>query len=268
VFPLWLNAAATKPNVSAGALAVLTDNYQHKVIPEDVFAYIAAVAAHPAYTDRFATDLVQPGLRIPLTADPTLFAEAVSLGREVIWLYTFGERLVDPGAGRPAGPPRMAKGAGPTIPSSGGIPSTPQDMPDTIAYDTAARRLWVGKGHIDNVAPEVWAYQVSGMQVLTQWFSYRKRDRRRPLIGDKRPPSPLGDIQPDHWLSEYTTELMNVLHVLGRLVMLEPKQANLLDQICVGPLVAGDEIRDANGAATGREKPAEVQDDRQRTLLH
>jgi hypothetical protein len=127
--------------------------------------------------------------------------------------------------------------------------------------------LWVGKGHIDNVAPEVWAYEVSGMHVLTQWFSYRKRNRQRPLIGDKRPPSPLGDIQPDRWLAEYTAELMNVLHVLGRLVMLEPKQADLLDRICAAELVAGDVISKANAAVAGGAKPADVQDDRQTSLL-
>jgi hypothetical protein len=128
--------------------------------------------------------------------------------------------------------------------------------------------LWVGKGHIDNVPPDVWAYEGSGMQVLTQWFSYRKRDRRRPLIGDKRPPSPLGDIQPDHWLAEYTTELMNVLHVLGRLVMLEANQADLLDRICGGPLVASDAISTANVAARGKATPGDVQDDRQSSMLH
>ncbi len=62
--------------------------------------------------------------------------------------------------------------------------------------------------------------------MLTQWFSYRKRNRERPIIGDRRPPSKLGDIQPDHWLAEYTTELLNVLHVLALLVELEPAQAS------------------------------------------
>jgi hypothetical protein len=42
---------------------------------------------------------------------------------------------------------------------------------------------------------------------VSQWFSYRKRNRERPIIGDRRPPSKLGVIQPDHWLAEYTTEL-------------------------------------------------------------
>jgi hypothetical protein len=65
-------------------------------------------------------------------------------------------------------------------------------------------------------------------------FSYRGRDRSRPIIGDRRPPSPLGDIQPAGWLAEYTTELLNVLNVLGLLIKLEPKQADFLKRVCAG----------------------------------
>ena len=48
----------------------------------------------------------------------------------------------------------------------------------------------------------------------------------------------LGNIQPDHWLAEYTTELINVLNVLGLLVEIEPKQAELLERICSGPTLS------------------------------
>ena len=81
----------------------------------------------------------------------------------------------------------------------------------------------------------MWQYEVSGKRVLTQWFNYRKKNRERPIIGDRRPPSKLGDIQPDHWLAEYTTELLNVLNVLALLVSMEPAPANLLEAICGGP---------------------------------
>jgi hypothetical protein len=58
------------------------------------------------------------------------------------------------------------------------------------------------------------------------------------MIGDKRAPSPLEKIQPDGWLAEYTEDLLNLLNVLGRLIALEPRQADLLDRIVAGPLVA------------------------------
>ena len=108
-------------------------------------------------------------------------------------------------------------------------------MPDEMGYNESKNRLLVGTGFIDHVPEAVWRYEVSGKRVLTQWFSYRKKNRERPIIGDRRPPSKLGDIQPDHWLAEYTTELLNVLHLLGLLVDMEPDQATLLEAICEGP---------------------------------
>jgi len=48
-------------------------------------------------------------------------------------------------------------------------------------------RLLVGQGYVENVEPAVWNYEVSGKQVLLHWFSYRKKDRERPIIW--RPPS-------------------------------------------------------------------------------
>ncbi len=105
----------------------------------------------------------------------------------------------------------------------------------------------------------MWAYEVSGKQVLWHWFSYRRRDRSRPIIGDRRPPSPLDKIQPDGWLNEYTSDLMDLLHVLGRLIALEPLQADLLDRICTGPLLEADTLSsggafanpDENGKGNG-----------------
>jgi hypothetical protein len=241
-------------------LSFLAGKYGVPVTAEDVVAYIAAVAAHPAFTARFQDDLSTPGLHIPLTADKKTFADAVALGRTVIWLHTFGERFADPSQDRPAGPPRLPKDRRPQIPKAGVIPADA----DTIHYDATKQRLLVGTGYVENVPPAVWSYEVSGKQVLTQWFSYRKKTRERPLIGDRRPPSPLGNIQPAGWLAEYTTELINVLNVLGWLVKLEPAQAQLLEQVCAGPTISVDELRTAGALETqakSRRTPETQQED-------
>ena len=81
---------------------------------------------------------------------------------------------------------------------------------------------------------------MSGKNVLRQWFSYRRRDRKKPVIGDRRPPSELDKIQPEHWPAEYTSDLIDLLNVLGRLVRLEPAQSDLLSRICDGPLLSAD----------------------------
>jgi hypothetical protein len=249
VFPLWLNAPTTLPNFNPVLLTHLAKLYGQPVKAEDVMAYIAAVLAQPAFTARFADDLVRPGLRVPLTADAKLFDEAVTLGREVVWLHCYGERFADPAANRPKGPPRLPSDKAPRIPAEGAIPLAPEPLPDTMEYDASKHRLLVGKGYVENVTPEMWAYEVSGMNVLRQWFSYRKRDRSRPLIGDRRPPSPLDKIQPESWLPEYTTDLLDLLHVLGRLIALEPRQADLLDRICASRLLSAEELRAAGALA-------------------
>ena len=97
-FPLWTDATANEPNIPPSLLTELSVAYGRVVAAPDLFAYIAAVAASPAYTERFRANLKQPGLRIPITAERALFDEAVKLGREVVWLHTFGERF---GEGRP-----------------------------------------------------------------------------------------------------------------------------------------------------------------------
>lgn len=241
-FPLWQDAAGTQSNISPGVLKMLGKRLRRPIAGEDVMAYVAAVTAHPAYTSRFKGDLVQPGLRVPLTASAALFESAAELGRQVIWLHTFGERFADASNGRPASPPRMPKTQSPTIPADGAIPGDPDRMPDTLGYDESSQTLRIGDGTIERVTPAMWSYEVSGKRVLTQWFSYRKKTRERPMIGDRRPPSKLGDLQPAGWPAAYTTELLNVLHVLGRLVELEPEQASLLARICDGELLAAEEV--------------------------
>ena len=246
VFPLWRDRAG-RPNVKPQLLRAMTEALGVVVGGADLMAYLAAILANPAYTERFQRDLVQPGLRVPLTTDKSLFDAAVQVGREVIWLHCFGERFADPVAGRPKGPPRMREGRGPVIPSDGAIPTSAHRFPDRIAYDATLHRLTVGEGFIDNVVPAVWEYEVSGKRVLPQWFSYRRFDRSRPIIGKRRAPSELDSVQVESWPVEYTTELMNVIHVLSRLVELESHQSDLLDRVCGGQLFDAEDLR-ARGA--------------------
>jgi hypothetical protein len=159
---------------------------------------------------------------------------------------------VDTAAGRPKGPPRLPPNETPSIPAGGAIPGAPESLPETMDYDAAKRRLIIGKGFVDNVPPAMRNYEISGKTVLDQWFSYRRRDRTKPMIGDRRPPSPLEKIQPDGWLAEYTEDLLNLLNVLGRLIALEPQQADLLDRIVAGPLLT---------LAPGAQEPGKTDDD-------
>jgi hypothetical protein len=167
-------------------------------------------------------------------------------------LDTFAARFVSPEEGQPGVAPRLPSATRPTIPQEGSIPSSAKQMPETITFSPDTRRLHVGTGHVNNVSPEIWAYTVSGKQVVAHWFSYRGR----PMIGDRRTPSPLGGIQPAGWLAEYTTELMNVLNVLGRLVALEPAQADLLARICAGPTISNTALQATVVASPAEPSPS------------
>ena len=250
VFPLWANADATIPNLKLALLNFLSQIYNLDVTPEDAFAYIAAIAANPHYTDRFRQDLTTPGLRIPITADPELFREAAELGKRILWLHTYGDRMADREQDRPLRAPQLPKDRRPTIPKDGAIPDDPDHMPNTIGHDPDRDRLLVGDGYINNVTAAMWNYEVSGKQTIVHWFSYRKQDRSRPIIGNRRPPSPLNQIQPDRWLAEYTTELLNLLNILGLLIDLEPQQADLLDRICASDIISVDQLQEENALAT------------------
>jgi hypothetical protein len=249
VLPLWADGDTSTPNVRPNLLSFLSQQWGQAVGAEDLVAYVVAVTAHPAFTARFQKDLSTPGLRIPITADRSTFEKAAEIGRRVIWLQTFGERMADPKSGRPSGPPRLPRDRMPSIPKAGAIPQDAAGMPDSMDYDAAKKRLLVGRGYVENIEPAVWNYEVSGKHVLRQWFSYRKADRDRPVMGDRRPPSPLCDIQPAGWLAEYTTELINVLNVLGLLVEMEPAQADLLEAICDGPTLSTDVLTAAGAFA-------------------
>jgi predicted helicase len=94
-------------NFRPNLIPFLKKKYGNVVTPEDLMSYIAAIAAQPKFTAEFQGDLSTPGLYIPLTADPHTFTEAVQVGRRVIWLHTFGDRMTDPDKGRPSGPARL-----------------------------------------------------------------------------------------------------------------------------------------------------------------
>lgn len=229
VLPLYRDASATAPNLTPGVLQMLREQLDCPINTLDLAAYLAAVLANPAFTRRYASELTRtPGVRVPLTRNPRLWADAVDIGREVIWLHTYGERCVDPHAGRYQRVPRMSADR-PMMRT--GIPDTEDGMPEKIAYDKSTRTLHVGAGQIAPVIPEIWNYKVAGMRVVKHWFGYRKK------IPSGKRQSDLDHIAATKWTAEMTTELLDLLNVLGRCVVLERRQEDLLVQIAGEPLI-------------------------------
>ncbi|MEV1005264.1 type ISP restriction/modification enzyme [Nonomuraea sp. NPDC050202] len=251
ILPLYRDRAASSPNLAPGLTRLLSQRLGLSVTAPDVLAYVAAVTAHGGYTTRFAQELRSPGVRVPLTADPELWARAVRLGKRVIWLHTYGERFADSAEDRPPGPPKpdplhRAK-------SQVAVPGTTEEMPDEISYNAETATLHVGAGCISPVRPEVWAYEVSGMKIVKKWFGYRKKNPAG------RKSSPLDNIHSEEWPAEFTTELLQLLHVLTLCVELEPAQADLLERICNSSLIPVADLERADVLpvpASARKAPA------------
>jgi len=226
VLPLLASTDKSKPNFAPGLLELIASRFGTAVSAEDFLAYVAAVAAHPAFTERFAEDLRTPGIRVPLTGDSEVWQEAVSLGKRILWLHTRGERCVDPASGQPQGPPNVEDGGRRPLVAVA-IPDTADRYPDELTYDPDTQTLSVGEGRIAPVTQAVVDYEVSGMNVLRKWFGYRRATRPQ-TRGEQ---SALDDVRPRTWPSAYTTDLLEVLRVLTLVVDAEPAQAALLEKV-------------------------------------
>lgn len=217
-----------RANLAKGLLGALSTLAGLPITADDVVAYMAGVTSHPGFTARFTDELTTPGVRVPITADPELFNLAVSLGKEVVWAHTYGAAFPDAAAGRPSDDVRFSPDDERRVANLAAVDS----MPSAMAYDPATQLLELGDGTFGPVPQEAWEYTIGGKNVLRSWFNYRKASPTG------RKSSPLDDVNADSWPVEWTSELLDLLSVLARLVEVHTKQAVLLEQILAGPIVS------------------------------
>lgn len=228
VIPLYRDQESEQPNITRGLLNVLSTRLNLLVTPEDLAAYCFAVVAHPGYTAKFWAHLEHAAVRVPLTADPELFATAVALGRELLWVQTGGKRFTDSD---------RLPGYVPRVPGIGwreAVATIPETMRD-IRYDEETQRLHVGTGIVDGVRPEVWTFEISGMLILEKWLGARTRKGIGRAAG--KGATPLDLIRPTEWEDEWNDELLDLLRMLTVTVDLRPQQEDLLQQITRGRLI-------------------------------
>lgn len=161
------------PNFTQGLLPTLTRLLGMQITETDLLAYIAAVTAHPYYLELHEEDLLTPGVRVPLALAPELWKEAIEVGKEVLWLESFGRACLDDSADR-KGDIRQKHGiAHPKYLES------VRGIPESLEYDETTHTLSVGTGRFGSVLPEVMDYEIGGVNVLKQWFGYRKQHPKR-----------------------------------------------------------------------------------------
>lgn len=197
-----------------------------KITPEDLFAYVYGILAQPAYTEHFRKELGTRELRVPITKKPALFSEVVAVGRKLVWLHTYGERFKPGKRALPSGTAKCTKA----------VSDQPDEYPQEFYYDPTSGTLTVGTGRFKPVAPDIWNFEVSGLQVVSSWLGYRMKRRQG------KQSSPLDKIHPNAWTAESTTELLQLLWIIEATLAGYPKQRQLFEQVVDAPLFSGCEL--------------------------
>ena len=224
VMPLFRDAAANEENVTPDLLAKLSETLGGEITAQDLLAYVYSLGATPAFSERFDKELAEQAgpIHVPITADLALFQRAVTLGRDLLWWHTWGERF------RPSSQARLPEGQAREVAPVGG-------MPDSFSYDPDAQHLTVGTGIFDPVSQAAWDFEVSGLQVLRSWLGYRMKKRK----GRKSSPV-LDGIRPTRWTQ--TNELLLLLSIIEHTIQVTPQAAELLNEIVTNPLIPTSDL--------------------------
>lgn len=229
LIPLYRDSKSNEPNISTDLLHGLNEQLGTELLAEDLLSYAYGILAHPDFTCRFADNLKTREIRVPITKERKLFQNGRDIGKKLLWLHTYGERLIPTGKKRGVIPIGVAK-------CTRAVPTGNDKYPEKYSYDTEAKILRVGDGEFGPVAHEVWDFEVSGLRVVKSWLDYRMK------AGHGKKSSPLDDIRPEHWTSEFTTELLELLWILEATLAEYPKQKELLEAVIKSPLFQADEL--------------------------
>ena len=158
------NATGKQTNISTPILTKLTNEYKDDFSPENVLFYIYAVLFSNSYRITYAEFLNNDYPRIPFTKNQELFMAAASLGRRLANLHLLKSNELDQ---------TTVKYQGQGDDHSIGKPT----------YNEGEQRVYINKTHyFEGVAPEVWAYQIGGYQVMDKYL----KDRRGRRMDDPR----------------------------------------------------------------------------------
>lgn len=230
--PLYRDKLGTIPNITSGFPKFLGGRLgTAPPSPEDIAAYVYAVLSSPIYLSLFAEEMKTPGPRVPVTRDQALWQEAVQLGSELLWLHTYATRFRDGTRGH-------------EVPSVEGlgwqtqVTKIPVSASD-ISYNADTGILTISDGQITGVRRDVWAYKVSGMQVVKKWLGYRTQKGAGRAASSH---NPLDQIRPTSWKDAWNDELLDLLRVLTLTLDKQVQQRALLEKICAGPTLSASEL--------------------------
>ncbi|MFI8366695.1 type ISP restriction/modification enzyme [Streptomyces sp. NPDC085466] len=188
--PLFRRPGGAEPNLAPGLAGFLRERYGEADPVRWLAWTVAAAVPSPA------------GCRVPLPADPAVWAAGVALGRELMDVQLRGALT--------GTRPRLPGGRRPYVRAA--LPP----RPESLAYDSEGEVLSVGEGRVSPVPEAAWEYRVGGVRVLEQWFARRTAPAE---------PGTLEAIGPTAWPQEWTSELLDLVTVLALLGAREAERA-------------------------------------------
>ncbi len=220
--PLYRDIAGKEPNILPGLVEMLSKEYGRQMKPEDLLSYVYGILAQPTFTNFYADELESRELRVPITKDAALFKKIRAIGAKLLWQHTYGQRFVPKGKQRGQVPTGKARCEKP-------VPGNPDGYPEKYEYNDTTKTLHVGDGDFRPVEQDIYEFEVSGLKVVQSWLNYRMKR------GWGKKSSPLDNIRPERWTSEFTTELLELLWILEKTLAEYPAQAELLKAVIKKP---------------------------------
>jgi hypothetical protein len=231
-FPLWTDTNCEQPNVAPGFLEAWSVHLGAEVTPEAWIEYLAGVTGYSSFQKRFESDLVAPGIRVPITAEQSLFAEARRFGAVALAANTRRQRGSISDREEIRGDHQQL--ADPVLVDP--ISTASEQHPRSFSYDPSTMELSIGTGRIGFVDPRVMAFTTSDMNVFRKWFGYRKSEP------SGRTNQGLNAINADHWYPEWTEDLLAMLSDLTILVELTPPHVEFLEGLLNTELLSKDDL--------------------------
>ncbi|HOF97769.1 MAG TPA: N-6 DNA methylase [Paludibacteraceae bacterium] len=145
-----------EPNIDKKIYQTLNQNYGHELTPEEILYYIYAVFYSNIYREKYAEFLKIDFPRVPFTTDYKVFSKMAALGNELVDLHLMKSSRLNTLVSK-------FQGEG------------ENDVIEEIIFRPEESRIYINsEKYFDNVAPQVWDYQVGGYRVLQKYLKDRK----------------------------------------------------------------------------------------------
>jgi predicted helicase len=154
------------PNIDKNLYEKLNKTYKKKLTPEEILYYIYSIFYSNYYRKKYSEFLKIDFPRVPFTADYKIFNQMAGYGETLANLHlvkdkAFGKIL------------SKYQGDG------------ENNRVEKVEYNENEQRVYINPDkYFENIAPEVWNYQIGGYRVLKKYLDDRKKAGKE--IGDEK----------------------------------------------------------------------------------